>query len=88
MALKTINLHGCIGVTAVAKMSVVLEVNRLAIITLDDMAINAILQAVLSCTNPVMHRLVTLMHDVFHMLETNNLFRGHALVTFDIIKVW
>jgi hypothetical protein len=76
MALETVNIDGCIGMTAVAK--VFFAVDTRCIGSIADVTVNAFMQAVLLGTNSFMHGRITLMKKVFHVVGTHILGRLDA----------
>ena len=66
MALKTINADGSVAMTAAAEMFIAADAWRIRRVT--DMTVDAFIQAVLFVTDTLVHRFITLVEDILHMV--------------------
>ncbi len=78
MTAETVDADCCVNVAALTKA--ILAQHRIGFGI--GMAVDAILKTVLRSTDSLMHRIVTLMQDVLHVVTPHLVGRFHAFVAF------
>lgn len=80
MTIKAVNFNSSVGMAAVAEMPFILVRNRLVVFALYYMAVYTLFEAVLAGADSLMHRVITLMEDILHMIPTHITRRFNTLL--------